>query len=226
MVVSKSVFNALMKQDPKVVEELLHASNMSEVKKSSREEIRRALDKSKETMPVVELSKDGRKRLYEERRNSIQKAIASEKVSGIVFGRDLNLDASLSLNLDTQIKKAERKGIPKSQARAKVVSSVLDFHRIYRNSTDAEKALGTARESFTAPQTIPDRANEVAESFDESLVYRKSQSHFTETINFGKYAKWNDRADEEREERRLEEERISRDERTIEDRELPFFLGR
>lgn len=220
MVVSQSVFNALMKQDPKVVEELVRANNMGEVSKSSRNQIKQVLDRSEGKMmnglPMVELSREGMNKLRQDReerqREQLEKVSRADRTRNFVFGRDMNLDGSFAANLDAEMSRASRMGAPRSEARARVVSSVLDFHRIYRNSTDAEKALGTARESIATPQIVPDRKNEVAEPLHE-------------TINFSKFAKWNDRADDERrreEERRLEEERISRDERTIED-EMPFF---
>jgi hypothetical protein len=173
--------------------------------------VKEAVKKSSEfeNMPVVALGKDSPSKLMEEAHQKTVRELIRDGKRLRGFGAALNLDGSLAANIDRATARAERAGFDSKEEKMKVRKVVIDHSSVYRNSTDAEKDMGIARESLYRVDT-PNRDN--VQTVLESVVLTPLKA-MENAIDWSKYDKWNEMADRERETR---EERNTREERDYE----------
>lgn len=219
------VGNRQTKMDSELVRELVQARDMNLLKhKQIKEAVEK--DKSYAGFPVVSLGRQSIHEVQEIHERTVRELTKNARKLR-AFGAAINLDGSLAANIDRASGKAKREGLDTKGDLAYVRKVTLDHTQVYRNSTDIEKDMGISREAMYRVDT-PDRA--MVDSVLRDVVI-KPLDNLDDYISI-KYAKWNDKADKEREEREKElllQDRERRDRETREEIEYDYFpnaLGR
>ena len=159
--------------DTKLVQELLEEKER-DLGKENR--VRSAVEKNASFLGIPVVSVGNAYAKVDVNEIAHEKAMRSlnEKKRLRNFGAAINLDGSMAANIDRNMARAERAGFSKNEASRVVRGVTVSYSKVYRNSTDAEKDMGIARESLYRTDT-PDRR--MVETPD--------------AIDWSKYAKWN-----------------------------------
>lgn len=206
-----------------LVRELIEARDMN-IDILKHQKLKDALEKDEKYagFPVINLEKKSLneiQELHEETMRKLSKNKERLRNFGAAAIHTINYDGNNAANIDRVMSKARREGLDTPKDKAIIRNVTLDHTKVYRNSTDAEKDMGIARESMYRVDT-PDR--NMVDTVAKNVITTPIEAALNMDAYISKkYSKWNDKADQERDERE-KEERAREERNTREEKEIDF----